>query len=116
DLIKLIQNKIGGKIVLVSSTSSNYDLTKDNVERATKKRPDAVHVIFGPPKHMEAFNDVLIKLSKELGLDYLDIYQPMKARKDKASLLSDVDGVHLTEKGHSFIAFEFLKYIASQQK
>lgn len=81
-----------------------------------EKRPEAVQVCFGDPKHMEAFNHILLKLSKELGLDYLDIYQLMNARDDKASLLSDLGGVYLSEKGHRYIALEFLKYIASKHK
>lgn len=115
DLINFVQQKIGGKIVLVSSSSSNYELCKANSEKLEKSRPGKPCSRFGEPKHMEAFNNVLKKIAGELKLDYVDIYQPMKTRDDKAKLLSPRDGVHLSEHGHDFIATELLRYMALQQ-
>lgn len=114
DVINFIQQKIGGKIVLVSSASSNYEICQPNAEKLAKLRPGKPCSRFGEPKHMEAFNDVLKKIAGELKLDYIDVYQPMKAQSGKASLLSPQDGVHLSEKGHDFIATELLKFMVSQ--
>ena len=44
-------------------------------------------------------------------LEYLDLYTAMKNLPDKSSLVRPTDGVHLTEKGHAYIAnreYEFL--------
>lgn len=114
DMIAFIQKRIGGKIILVSSSSSNYELCMINAEKREKAIPGKPCSRFGEPKHMEAFNDVLKKLADELKLAYIDVYEPMKSQVDKALLLSPQDGVHLSEKGHGFIAAEFLKYMASQ--
>lgn len=115
EAIAFIREKIGGKIVLVSASSSNYQVCRESIEKRLKAAPDKLHVRFGDPQMLEAFNDVLKRLAAEFKLDYVDIYRPMASLPEKASLLYPADGVHLTEKGHRFVAAELLKYIAEQK-
>ena len=41
----------------------------------------------------------------------MDIYTPMKALGDKAALLRPTDGVHLTPKGHVWVAEREYEYL-----
>ena len=72
-------------------------------------------VRYGDPKFLEAYNSVLSDFAKEPGVEYLDIYTAMKALPDKASFVRPTDGVHLTEKGHAYVAereYEYLVRVA----
>ncbi len=113
EFISMLQANSGGKIVLVSATSSNFELTQANSEKS--KAEGRRHSLFGDPEKLEAFNAVLEKLADELDLDYLDVYNPTLNAPDKASLFSPTDGVHLSEEGHRFIALQFLKYMEQQR-
>ncbi|MFA7230007.1 MAG: GDSL-type esterase/lipase family protein [Victivallaceae bacterium] len=110
-LIKYIRSKSDAKIVLLSSSSSFFPRCKAIAEKQAAMGKK--HVLFGQPEKLEAFNDVVKKLSHELHLDYIDIYNPTKNHPDKANLFSPNDGIHLTEKGNSFIAMLLLNYISS---
>jgi lysophospholipase L1-like esterase len=110
-LIKFLQAKGVKRIVLMSASSSNFELCKKNADSARIKLKRHVNR-FGDPAHQEAFNKVLIDLAKKYKLEYMDIYTPMKALKNKASLLNPHDGVHLSPAGHDFVAIETLKYLS----
>jgi lysophospholipase L1-like esterase len=111
EVIQFIRHKIGGKIVLVSASSSDFAICREATKKRAQAAPGKVQVLFGTPELMEGFNDVLKRLAAEYGLDYVDVYRPTA---DKASLFFPADGVHLTEKGHRFIAAELLNYFAEQ--
>ena len=100
------------RIILFSSTSSNYDVCKQNAA----KIKDRIHSRFGDPVHQEAFNRVLQELAKENNLEYLDLYTGMKALPDKASLLKPTDGVHLSDKGHDYVALKTLEYLKENKR
>ena len=95
----------------MSASSSNFELCKKNAENARIKLKRHVNR-FGDPARQEDFNKVLIDLAKKHNVEYLDIYTPMKAVKNKASLLNPGDGVHLSPAGHDFVAIETLKYLS----
>ena len=59
---------------------------------------------------------MLQDLAKENGLEYQDLYTDMKALPDKASLLKPSDGVHLSDKGHDYVALKTLEYFKKTQK
>ena len=101
------------KIVLYSSTCSNYELILANHERAKKRRPQGPFVLFAKPEFMEDFNAVLSKLAPQFDAVYRDIYTPMKKlpQKEKASLF-DIGGVHLAPAGQKYLAYQYLKFIA----
>ena len=106
DLLAKLKAQEVQRIILISASSSNAELCRRNSAKIER-----IHNRFGEPEHMEAFNRVLKELAKEHSLEYLDVYEPMKALPDKASLLNPNDGVHLTEAGHDFIAIETLKFL-----
>lgn len=113
-VIKHIQENSKARIVLVSSTSSNFEVCQQNINKLkTQNKP---HSLFGQPDKLEAFNAVLEKLAKEEKLLYLDVYTPTKNAMDKASFFSATDGVHLTEEGNRFLANIFLQFLKEQIK
>ena len=101
------------KIVLYSSTSSNYELIKANHKQAQIRRPKGPFVLFAKPEFMEDFNAVLRKLAPQFEAVYRDIYTPMKKlpQKERAALF-DLGGVHLSDAGQKYLAYEYLKFIA----
>jgi hypothetical protein len=101
------------KIVLYSSTSSNYELIKANHKQAQIRRPKGPFVLFAKPEFMEDFNAVLRKLAPQFDAVYRDIYTPMKKlpQKERAALF-DLGGVHLSDAGQKYLAYEYLKFIA----
>lgn len=120
ELIALLKSKGIGRIILVSATSSNFEFTSRKaamlqaamVAGKTSKRRV---VRYGDPKFLEAYNSLLADFAKQPGVEYLDIYTAMKALPDKASLVRPTDGVHLTEKGHAYVAereYEYLVRVA----
>ena len=111
ELIKKLQAKGIKRIILMSSSSSNFELCKANSDKIKR-----IHNRFGDPVHQEAFNKVLTELAEKHGLEYMDLYTPMKAVPDKAKLLNPNDGVHLTPAGHDFVALETLKYLSAAGK
>ncbi|NMA40678.1 MAG: SGNH/GDSL hydrolase family protein [Lentisphaerae bacterium] len=98
-------------IVFISGASMVEEICRRNYEKALLTRPNSV--LFGLPGHVEAFNDVLQKLGKELGIAYLDVNTPMKNHPDKPSLFYPTDGVHLSTAGHAFVADAILAALAS---
>lgn len=112
-IIALLKSKGVKRIILMSSSSSNFELCKKNADKIGSKR---IHSRFGDPVHQEAFNRVLQELAKKHKLEYFDLYTPMKAVKDKAKLLNPLDGVHLTPEGHDYVAIKTLEYLAAHQE
>jgi lysophospholipase L1-like esterase len=101
------------KIVLISSTSSNYELILANHERAKLRRPRGPFVLFAKPEFMEDFNAVLRKIAPQFDAAYYDIYTAMKKlpQKERAALF-DLGGVHLSDEGQKYLAYQYLKFIA----
>ncbi len=113
-LIALLKSKGVKRIILMSASSSNFELCKKNAENARIKLKRHVNR-FGDPARQEDFNKVLIDLAKKHNVEYLDIYTPMKAVKNKASLLNPIDGVHLSPSGHDYVAIKTLEYLSKNQ-
>ena len=115
DLIALLKSKGVKRIILRSAASCNFEVTSKNAEKRLaaikagkikpKKGKSPVATRFGDPKHLEAFNAIMAELaSVDPAVEYFDIYTGMKSRPDKASLFRSTDGVHLSQKGHEFLA------------
>ena len=115
ELIAMLREKGVKRIILVSPASMNFELTQRNAEKAIanmkKNKKDGNAVRYGEPRHVEGFCDVLRELSKTANVEYLDIYTPMKALEDKADYLRSTDGVHLTPKGHAWVADREFDYL-----
>ena len=69
------------------------------------------HALYGKPEFLEQFNQISQKLARELQVEYMDIYTPMKKLSGKPSYF--IDGVHFSRKGHDFLALKTLEYLAS---
>ena len=116
ELIALLKSNGVERIILVSALSTNFELTTRKAEmmmaemRAGKTKRRRV-VRYGDPKFVEAFNAVLQDLAHTTGVYYLDIYTAMKSMPDKATLLRSTDGVHLTAKGHEWVANREYSYL-----
>ncbi|MBQ7207817.1 MAG: SGNH/GDSL hydrolase family protein [Lentisphaeria bacterium] len=109
-LISELRKRGVKRIILFSPTSSNFAVC-DAIAKKTKR----VHNRFGEPAHLEAFDRVLRTLARENGVEYLDLYTDMKALPDKAALTRPQDGVHLTDRGHDYVALKTLKYLKDTQ-
>lgn len=116
-LIGILKDKGIKRIIIVSPTSSNYELCASKAEKrmaaikAGKGGKRNFAVRFGEPKHMEAFMETIRKVAADNGCEFLDVYTEMKAMPDKADLVRSTDGVHLTPKGHEYIAKKTLDYL-----
>ena len=116
-LISLLKGKGISRIIIVSPSSSNFELTAAKAQKRIEaikagkggKRNFAVR--FGEPKHVEAFMETIRKVAADNGCEFLDVYTEMKAMPDKADLVRSTDGVHLTPKGHEYIAKKTLDYL-----
>ena len=113
-LIKILKDKGIKRIILMSSSSSNFEVCRKNAENSRVKLKRHVNR-FGDPVHQEAFNDVLKELAKKHNLEYMDLYTPMKALKNKPALLKATDGVHLSPAGHDYVALKTLEYLSKNQ-
>jgi len=113
DLMKILRKHGVKRIIFISSVSANEEICGKYAAQA--KAAGRSHSYFGIPAFMEEYNRVTQELCKNNGMEYIDIYTEMKARPDKASLLLG-DGVHLSDKGHDFVALRTLEYLAAHQK
>ncbi|MBR4938288.1 MAG: SGNH/GDSL hydrolase family protein, partial [Kiritimatiellae bacterium] len=115
ELIRRLRAKGVKRIVLLSSTSSNFDVCNHWVtSRLEKAKASGKGIsLFGQPEQMEAFNKALKEIAARNKVEYADIYDSMKARADKPSMLRFTDGVHLSKKGYDFVALETLRYLAA---
>ncbi len=114
ELIRRLRARGIGRIVLLSSTSSNFDVCNHWVTSRLERAKAAGQGIslFGQPEQMEAFNKALREIAARNNVEYADLYDKMKARGDKPFMLRFTDGVHLSKKGYDFVALETLRYLA----
>ena len=97
------------RIIIISCASLDEPRLAEQAKQLAKTRPKK-HAIYGKPVFLEQYNAVSKKLAAELGVEYLDIYNPMKTLPDKPSYF--IDGAHLSDKGHNFVALKTLEYLA----
>jgi len=113
ETIKEIRKHTRAPIVLVSSASSDYDSCCRFTEKM--KRPDGMKYRFGNPELLEEWNRNLKKIAAEQQVGFLDLYSRMKSHPEKMSFYSPADGVHPNEKGYTFLAECFLKYLSEKK-
>ena len=115
-LIALLKSKGVKRIVLLSAASCNFaDIRKKTIKRIAAikagKMKDKPFAQFGDPKHLEAYNAIMKEFAAaDSAVEYLDIYTGMKTQNDKASLFR-ADGVHLSPKGHEYVAAAEFDYL-----
>ena len=110
--IQKVQKETGAKIIVLSATSSVFEICSANAKKRTAAGKS--HNLFGKPEELERFNAIAKRVAAELGADYLDVYEPTRTHADKPSLFNPRDGVHLTNAGNRFIAYELLKYLGQE--
>lgn len=121
ELVALLRGKGIGRIIFVTPASLNFAITSVNAQKqidrikAGKTKSDNA-VRFGEPRHLENFCRVIREVAAKEGVEYLDIYSPMKALPDKPDYLKTVDGVHLSQKGHEFVAGLEFDYLVKNRK
>jgi lysophospholipase L1-like esterase len=121
-LVDILRAKGIRRIILLSPASSNYELCAANAEKrlaaikAGKIKKAKAASRFGEPRHMEEFMAAVQGVAKDKGCEFLDVYTAMKALPDKASLLNPHDGVHLSAKGHAYMAERTYEYLKANKK
>lgn len=109
-MIAFLKEKGVRRVVLISPAVANWPLCQKITAQREKKRKNCS--LFGEPKHLEAFAAVERRLAESTeGVDFLDIYTPMKARPDAYEMTRPGDGVHLVDKGYRFVACRLLDYL-----
>ena len=108
EIVRLIQTKTQAKVIIISATSSVYEITKTTAEAARKA--GRAHSLFGKPEALEQFNAIAKKVAADLGGGYLDVYEPTRTHPDKKGLFT-ADGVHINNEGNRLVALEILKYL-----
>ena len=121
-LVDILRAKGIKRIILMSPASSNYELCAANAEKrlaaikSGKVKKAKAASRFGEPKQMEAFMATVKNVAKAKDCEFLDVYTAMKALPDKASLLNPRDGVHLSAKGHAYMAEKTYEYLKTNKK
>ncbi|MFZ2642439.1 MAG: GDSL-type esterase/lipase family protein [Verrucomicrobiia bacterium] len=109
EVVSAIQKTLGAKVIILSATSSVYEITKATAEKSAKA--GKAHNLFGKPEALEQFNAIARKVAADLGADYVDLYTPTRTHTDKPSLFTK-DGVHINDNGNTLVALEVLRYLA----
>lgn len=118
-LIGILRGKGIKRIIIVSPASSNFELCREKAEKklaaikAGKGGKSKSAVRFGDPALMEAFLKTVRGVAAAQGCEFLDLYSVMKALPDKASYFRPTDGVHLSQKGHEYVAQREFDYLTA---
>ena len=107
DLLGRLREKGVARVVFYSAESADYDVCK-------KGDPETR---FGEPCFLEAYNDVVKSLvaANPADTEYFDVYTEMKDDPLKEVYLSRQDGVHLTPRGHFYMAAREFAYLTGFQ-
>ena len=112
-IIRILRAMGTKRIIIISCASLDEARLKAQAMQIAKQRPKA-HAVYGKPVLLEQFNNVSQQIAKELNVEYMDIYNPMKVLPGKPAYF--IDGAHLSRKGHDFVALKTLEYLADHQK
>lgn len=109
EVVSRIQKTLGAKVIILSATSSVYDLTKATAAKAAAA--GKAHNLFGKPEALEQFNAIARNVATSLGADYVNLYEPTRTHPDKPSLFTP-DGVHINDAGNTLVVREVLRYLS----
>ena len=110
--IRKIQQETKARVIVMSSSSSDYAAISKRWPEWEAKRPKGFSK-FGIPEVMEEFNAMMKAAANDLGAEYVDVYSPTRDHLDKSSLFMP-DGVHVNNKGNRLLALELLKHLARE--
>lgn len=108
DLIKLIQEKTGAKVVVVGTLACPDDVTKNNAMGKEKKGN-----YFGNPEQLKKYNAAAKEIAAEFKSDYVDLFDLFMAQPDLKALFPG-DGVHANQQGQELIAVQLMKHLAQK--
>lgn len=109
EVISTLQKKLGAKVIVMSATSSVYEITATTAAKAAKA--GKAHNLFGKPEALERFNALARKAAADLGADHIDLYTPTQNHANKPCLFT-ADGVHINDAGNALVAQEILRYLS----
>jgi lysophospholipase L1-like esterase len=109
EVVRAIQTRLHARVIIVSSTSSVFEITKATAAEAARRGKN--HNLFGKPEALEQFNTIARKVAADLKADYLDVYEPFRTYPQKTILFTP-DGVHINEQGNRWMALQVLKYLS----
>lgn len=109
EVISTLQQKLGAKVIVISATSSVYEITAATAAKAAKA--GKAHNLFGKPEALEGFNAIARKAATDLGADYIDVYSPTQNHANRPTLFT-ADGVHINDAGNTLVAQEVLRYLS----
>lgn len=108
EFIAKVKEKCGAPFTLLSPTSSVYEITKANADKAVAAGRGAS--LFGKPEVMEQFTKLTQEVATATGSDYVDVFTPTRDWPNKPTLFT-ADGVHLSLEGNHVLALEILKHL-----
>jgi len=109
EFIGKVKEQGGAPFTLLSPTSSVYEITKANADKAVAAGRGAS--LFGKPEVMAQFTKLTQDVAATTGSDYIDVFTPTRDFPSKPTLFA-ADGVHLSLDGNHFVALEILKHLA----
>jgi len=109
EFIGKVKEKTGGApFTLLSPTSSVYEITKANADKAVAAGRGAS--LFGKPEVMEQYTKLTQEVAAATGGDFIDVFTPTRDFPNKPTLFTG-DGVHLSLEGNHLVALEMLKHL-----
>ncbi|MBO7147041.1 MAG: carbohydrate binding domain-containing protein [Lentisphaeria bacterium] len=105
-IIKLARKMYGEKtrFILITPVAMDY-------KKTWKLRFGNSKIVYGEPTIMENYRQLVYRIAKENNCEVLDVFAPLKAKKDLASY-SLPDGVHINLKGNYLVAETALQHLA----
>lgn len=108
ELIKTIKAKTGAECVVVGTVACADEVTKAIAMGGPKKK-----TYFGNPEQLKKYNSAAQAIAKEMGCDYVDLFDCFMAQPDIKALFPG-DGVHANQKGQELIALQLMRYLAGK--
>jgi lysophospholipase L1-like esterase len=108
EFIGKVKAASGASFTLLSPTSSVYEITKANADKAVAAGRGAS--LFGKPEVMAQYTDLTREVAQATGADFIDVFTPTRDHPDKPTLFT-TDGVHLSLEGNHVLALEMLRHL-----
>jgi lysophospholipase L1-like esterase len=109
EFIGKVKEQCGAPFTLLSPTSSVYEITKANADKAVAAGRGAS--LFGKPEVMAQFAELTQQVATATGSGYVDVLTPTRDFPSKPTLFT-ADGVHLSLDGNHLLALALLKHLA----
>lgn len=109
-IVTRLKKQTGARIVLITSPDSYLPYQK--ALNLPLKAQNLSHSFFGLPEFHDRFNLRLKQIAAKHGLDVIDFAAAVRQHPDPQLLYVQDDGVHMSLKGHQFLAGEVLRYLA----